>query len=335
MRAPLLLLLLALSLGAAHGEPAGPTVTAKSFAEVAVYPLRDAPATARSLNEARLSAEVSAAVTAIPVEVGQVVPKGAALVRLDSRDYELAAERAAAALKSAQARLELAQSQLQRGRELQARNFISQEALNQRETEVDVLRAEVTLSRTQLDVARRNLEKTTLRAPFKAIVRERLAHVGELAAPGTPLIALVDLSRVEVSAQVQVKDAASLQDAQEVSFVALGTRFPLKLVRISPAINSDARNVEVRLAFTEAEAAPGAAGRIAWRDPVPHLPPELVLRREGRLGVFVLENRHARFVPLPEAQEGRPAPAGLPPDARIAVDGRHLLTDGQPIAAHP
>ncbi len=333
MKIPLPFLLLALTITAANAQQANTTVSAKAFAEVAVYPMRDAPASARSLNEAKLSAEVSARVIAIPAEVGQVVPKGTPLIRLDSRDFELAADRADAALKSAQARLELAESQLRRGRELKERNFISQEALNQRETEVEVLRAEVALNRAQRETARRSLEKTTLRAPFRAVVRERLAHVGELAAPGTALIALVDLSRVEVAAQVQVKDVASLQNASEIEFVALGSRHPLKLSRVSPAINPDARNVEVRLAFTGNEAAPGASGRIAWRDTTPHMPPELVVRREGRLGVFVLENRHARFVPLPEAQEGRPAPAELPPDTRIAVDGRHLLTDGQPLAA--
>ncbi len=333
MSARFLLLLLTFVSAAASGQQAGPAVSGKTYSEVAVYPLRDAPATAQSLNEARLSAEVSAAVTAIPVEVGQVVPKGTALVRLEPRDYQLAAERAAAALQSAQARLELAEGQLRRGQELKQRNFISQEALHQRETEVEVLRAEVALNRAQLETARRNLEKTTLRAPFRAVVRERLAHVGELAAPGTPLVALVDLSRVEVAAQIQVKDADSLRNARDIEFVALGERHPLRLSRVSPAINPDARNVEARLEFTGNAAAPGASGRIAWRDSQPHLPPELVVRREGRLGVFVLENGHARFVPLPEAQEGRPAPASLPPGARIAVDGRHLLKDGQPLTA--
>lgn len=333
MLSRILPLLLALAIAPAHAQPGNASVTAKPFAEVAVYPERDAPAAARSLNEARLSAEISARVVAIPVEVGQVVPKGAPVVRLDTRDFELAAERAAAALKSARARLALAESQLRRGQELRARNFISQEALNQRETEVEVLRAEVTLDRAQLETTRRSLEKATLRAPFRAVVRERLAHVGELAAPGTPLIALVDLSRVEVAAQVQVKDVASLQGAREIQFLALGARFPLKLTRVSPAINPDARNVEARLAFAGDEAPPGAAGRIAWRDTRPHVPPELVVRREGRLGVFLLENAHARFVPLPEAQEGRPAPADLPPDAPIALEGRHGLTDGQPLTA--
>jgi hypothetical protein len=107
---------------------------------------------------------------------------------------------------------------------------------------------------------------------------------------------------------------------------------PLKLLRICPAIDPDARNVEARFAFAGEAAPPGASGRIAWRDPRPHLPPELVVRREGKLGVFVLENRHARFVPLPEAQERRPAPADFPPGTRIAVEGRHLLTDGQPLS---
>jgi hypothetical protein len=66
-----------------------------------------------------------------------------------------------------------------------------------------------------------------------------------------------------------------------------------------------------------------------WREAQPHLPAELLVQRAGRLGVFVAEGGKARFHPLPQAQEGRPAPLDLPPEARIATQGRHAVQDGQ------
>lgn len=340
---PLLLCAALLAAGASafaqNGQPAASAgvqqVTYRRFADVAVYPERDAAATAQSLNETRLSAEVSATVIAVPAQVGETVARGAVLIRLDARDFELAAARAQAGLESAQAKLKQAESQLKRARDLQARNFISPEGLLQRETEVDVLRAEVKLQRNQLDTARRNLAKTTIRAPFRATVKAREADVGELAAPGTPLLTLIDVERIEVAAQVQVKDTASLQAAREIALQAHGTAYPLKLLRVSPAINRESRNVEARLAFAGKPAPAGADGRIVWRDHRPHVPAELLVRREGKLGVFVLNSEQPRFTPLPEAQEGRPAIADLALDTRIVIDGRFSLREGSaaPFAA--
>ncbi|MGB5079804.1 MAG: hypothetical protein WBO23_03560, partial [Burkholderiales bacterium] len=107
----------------------------------------------------------------------------------------------------------------------------------------------------------------------------------------------------------------------------------LVLLRVSPAIAPQARTVEARLRFRGEPAAAGASGAVTWRDSRPHIPAELVVRREGRLGVFVDERGLARFHPLAEAQEGRPAPADLAPGTRIVVSGQLALLDGQPLAA--
>jgi RND family efflux transporter MFP subunit len=308
---------------------ADPAVASKPLAQVALYPQREASAQAVALNESRIAAEIAARIVQIPVEVGQTVARGTVVARLDCRDQELGRERANAALAATRSRLELAEQQLARARGLVAEGFISKEALDARDSEVEVLRADAAQSRVQLATAERAVSKCSLRAPFPAIVRQRLGQVGELAAPGTPLVALADASRIEVAAQLQPHDAGSLRTASEIRFLGDGGARRLKLLRISPAIDPQARTVEARLAFAAEAAAPGAAGRVVWRDGTPHLPPEIVVRRNGRLGVFLDAAGVARFHPLPEAQEGRPARVELPADARIVVQGQLTLQDGQ------
>jgi RND family efflux transporter MFP subunit len=313
-------------------QPAQPPVVgAKPFKDVALFPEREAPASAVSLNESRLSAEVSATVKDVAFDVGQVAPKGAVLIRLETRDYELALAKAQASLDSSRARARLAEQQLARSRELARQNFYSAEALTQKETEFAVQQAQVKLDEAQLAQARRNLEKCTLRAPFQAIVRSRQAQVGELAAPGTPLMTLSDAAHIEIAAQVPPRDVASLQGATEVRFTGSGGEHAVKLLRISPAISREARSVDVRLAFAAKAAAPGADGRILWRDPQPHLPADLVSKRGPVFGVFVLESDKARFVALPGAQEGRPVAAAMLAEKLIVTDGRHGLADGHAV----
>lgn len=321
------LAVLALAPGALAQEP--PAVTVAPLAEIAIHPERDASAQVVSLNESRIAAEISGRLETMAVEVGQRVERGALIARLDCRDHELSRERAAAALAAAQARQALAEQQLRRGRELRAQGFISEEALAGRVTEVAVLGADTAQAGAQLAGAARAVDKCVVRAPFSAIVRERLGQVGELAAPGTPLALLVDAERIEVSAQVQAKDVRSLELAAQPSFIGLGGARVLVLLRVSPAIDRQARTLEARLRFTGAAAAPGAAGRVTWRDATPHLAPELLVRRDSRLGVFVDDGGTARFHALPEAQEGRPARADLPPGARVVVKGQLALKDGQ------
>ena len=279
-------------------SPAAPAVVIKPLSEIGIYPERDASAQAVSLNESRIAAEISGRIEAIPVRVGERVAVGAVLARIECRDHELAHERANATLRAVRARLSLAQQQLVRARELGDRGFFSKEAVASRETEVQVLRAEGEQASTQLDAALRAVGKCSVRSPFAAIVRERLGQVGELATPGSPLVALSDAGRVEVSAQVQLRDAESLRAARDVRFVG-----------------------------------DGGSTAVIWRESRPYIPAEFVVRREDRLGVFVEERGVARFHPLDAAQEGRPAPVDLPLGARIVVAGQLALRDGQPLAA--
>lgn len=322
-------MMLAALLSSAAAAQAPPAATVKPLAEVAIYPERDAAAQVVSLNESRIAAEIAGRIEAVPVEVGQRIERGALIARIDCRDHDLARARAAAVLTAARSRLALADQQLARARELQAQGFFAEEALAARITEVEVLRADAAQAEAQLGAAARAVGKCVVRAPFAAIVRERLGRVGELAAPGTPLAALVDLERIEVAALVQTKDARSLELATEVRFLGPGGAAALALERISPVIDPLTRTAEARLRFVGTAAAPGASGRITWRDSNAHVPPELVVRRGGRLGVFTDDAGTARFHALPEAQEGRPARVDLPPSTAIVVKGQLALQDGQ------
>jgi RND family efflux transporter MFP subunit len=308
------------------------SVEARPLAEIALYPERDASAQVVALNEARIASEIAGRIEAIAVESGQTVERGALIARLDCRDHLLARDQAHAALAAADSRLVLAVQQLDQARALQDKGFVSQDALAARQTEVNVRRADVLQARAQLNTAEHAVGKCEVRSPFPAIVRARLGQVGELAVPGTPLAALIDTRRIEIAAQVQLRDTASLAQTSDIRFEGDGGTRKLTLERISPAIDRQARTVEARLRFAGEAAAPGAQGRILWRDSQPHLPADVVVRREGRLGAFVINAGHAKFIPLPGAQEGRPAAARLPEGSRVIVKGQLVLRDGAPVA---
>jgi len=313
------LLLLALTLPAFAWE-------AKPLREIAVFPERSAQAQVVSLNESKVAAEISARIVNLAAEPGQQLARGALIAKLDCHDYDLASERADATKKASEARARLADLQHARALKLAAEGFISKDGLDIRIAELDASRADVAVNAAALKTARAAQAKCVVRAPFPAIVLERLAQEGEIALPGAPLVSLLDSSRIEVRAEVQEADVAGLKSTRQIAFLDADTRYPLRLVRLSPARLKASRLAEARLRFTGAAAAPGSSARMVWASPEMHVPAALLARRQGRLGVFVAGDKSVRFHPLPNAQEGRPAKAeGLLGDSRIVVRGSGQL----------
>ncbi len=310
-------------------------VVAQPLAELAVYPQFRAPASVFSDNDSRISAEIGARIIEIPVRVGEVVKKGAVLARLERTDFELTLAREETALQALRARLELADYQLSRARALSRKQAVSEELLKQRESELSNLRAQLAGQEVALTQAKRQLEKCTVRAPFEGIISERLAQVGELASPGSALIQIVDNRHLEVSAQLQAQLTQSLPQAMQPELVTSQRRYPLTLRRIVPVFDPRARTREARLRFSADTALPGSTGELVWRSERPHLPAELLSRRDDQLGVFVVDGEQAKFIPLPQAEEGRPAEVSLPTQAPIITLGRFRLQDGDAIRVKP
>jgi hypothetical protein len=72
----------------------------------------------------------------------------------------------------------------------------------------------------------------------------------------------------------------------------------------------------------------GTPGRLVWTGARNLLGADLLVRRDGTLGVFLVDAGTARFVALPDAEEGRPAAVDLPATSRLVIEGRQRLAEG-------
>lgn len=304
----------------------------RPLSEIAIYPEYRAPAQVVALNEARIATELPGRIEFLPWRVGQSVPKGAELLRLDAAAYRIEAERAAAHVELVANRLKLAETQLEQTRSLAQRQFVSPDGLRIKETELAVLRSELGAARQALAAARLQVERTAVRAPFAGVVRERLASVGDMAAPGIPLLVFAGSADSEVHARVPAVQVASLQAAGEWSLVAGGKTFALTLQRVSPVVNA-AGQAQDAVFKAEGAPAPGVAGEVRWRTRVAFLPAGYVQQRDGALGAYVEREGQAVFVPLPFAQAGRAVPVEWPLSTPVVDEGRFALGLKAPPAA--
>jgi RND family efflux transporter MFP subunit len=294
-------------------------------------PRYDAPATVVARDAPSVAAEVSATVVEVPVIIGDQVEPGDLLVRLDCARFEVQRDIARAALARAAAQRRFARRQLQRTQDLRRKNSISEELLDQRETELaasetDVDSAEAALRQSEIDT--RSCE---VRAPLAGVVVERHVSVGDYTTPGSPVADLVAVAGLEVSVRLRADQIATFTTAPSWSFVANGQVWPLRLRTVVPVLDALSRTREARLTFEDRAAIPGTPGRINWSGDTPLIPAGYIVRRKDALGVFVLAGQEARFIPLPDAQEGRPAPTTLPATTRLISEGRQRLNDGEAV----
>jgi RND family efflux transporter MFP subunit len=322
---PLAAIALALA-GAAAAEPV--RVAVVPLGEVLFTREHSAPATVVARNAPQLAAEVDARVVRSPVQVGDRVSADQLLAALDCRSLEARLASAQASLTSAEARQRFAGQQLKRARDLREKRSISEELLDQRQNEVAVAQAERAAAAQAVALARIDVDNCEVRAPFDAIVTERMVGVGDYVTRGKPLFALVEAEGQEVTAEIRHDQVDSLLAADRVRFDTNGRRFPLRLRSLVAVADALARTREARLAFSGPSAIVGSAGRLTWPGEERLLPAEFLVRRDERTGVFVLQDGAARFVPLPDAQHGRPAAVTLPRDSLLITEGRQALVEG-------
>lgn len=318
---------------AAGAQNAIPVKTAQ-LKDIATYLWKSAPATVVSLNNTSLSAQVRARIDEITVKVGEVVDAGSVLVRLDCTDYRIAEQQVEAEIAALAVRIRLAERRLERTRKLEQQQTASAELLDQREADLAVLHAQHRGALSQLENAKVSISRCTVRSPYRAVVTARLAAVGEFADMGTRLVEIMDIDQLEISAQVPALDIETVESADDIYFEDTASRFAVTLRTVTPAVNTQTRNREVRLLFSDGAALPGAAGKLIWRDDQPHVSAKLLVRRGDDFGIFINNSGTARFHVIAGAQQGRTTPVNLPLGTVVITEGQYRVEDGQPIVLY-
>lgn len=331
MRALLILIGLSHSFSTiAQTEDAIP-VTVKPLNEVLIERKLSANAQVVAKNAAQISAEVSAVVTKVHVDVGDLVEVGDVIVTLDAKDWQLQKEQASANTRAAQARLTQAQIRLDRAKELETSQYISADDLLARETDVAVMKADLLRLKVAEKTANRQLAKTKIVAPFAGVITHRQAQMGQLLSIGSPVVRLVQATEIEINAKIPSHLATQLSQASSMAFVSKTAETEVELLILTPVVETQAAIQNARFKPLTSGPLIGQTGQLVWYINGQSLSADLVTKRGGQLGVFVAQGNQAKFIPLVNAQEGRPVTIEGQPSWQVIVGGRERLQDGQAI----
>ncbi|TDR20367.1 efflux RND transporter periplasmic adaptor subunit [Marinicella litoralis] len=326
----LLLFIITLSASAQPESQPSVPVTTQPLTAVLIERRLTANAEVMSVNNTQLSSELTAVVSELHVDVGDEVKQGDLLLTMDVLDLNLQLDQAKANSQAAQARLQQAELRLKRANELKQSQYISADDLLGRETDVAVLRAELLRLKVAEKIATRQLDKAQITAPFDGVVTNRQAQQGQLLTLGSPIMHLVQLSDKQIHANIPNHLSRQLATADRIVFSQNNQEIPVELIQLSPVIEQQSSLQTARFKPL-AEVLVGQTGQLVWYLKGQLLSADLVVKRAGQLGVFIVNDKQAKFMPLPNAQEGRPVPMSVTPDWQVIIGGRERLQDGQAI----
>jgi multidrug efflux system membrane fusion protein len=127
---------------------------------------------------------VSGYITEIHFEAGGIIKKGDLLYVIDPRPYQADFDRAAAEFERMQAQLKLSQIELDRAKELRAKNTISASEFDQKAATYQGSSAAARSAEGAKNSAALNLEFTQIKSPIDGRVSDARITVGNLVQPG-------------------------------------------------------------------------------------------------------------------------------------------------------
>jgi len=326
---------------AACGEapaPKAPAVAAVADLKTAPVELRDielttsAEAVVEAVRQSTVSAQIAGRIVALNFDVGDFVKQGAVIARIDERAVAQAAEASEAQVREAQAALANARANYERSRQLFAQKFISQAALDQAESGYKAAQARVSALLAGAGAAATERSFATLVAPYSGVVSARHVELGEMAAPGKPIMTGFDPSTLRVVATVPQAQVGAIRanGKARIEVPSLGRWVEVKSMTIVPAADPRTHTTRIRLDLPAdvRGVVPGVYARahfVVGSAPKLLVPRAAVVRRSEVTAVYVLgdDNRpRLRQVRLGEAgdESSIEVLAGLQPGERVALE---------------
>lgn len=298
-----------------------------------------------AVEEMLLGVEVSGLrVTALKVDVGQPVRRGQVLLTLDQRILDSDLAQANAALREAEAGLQLTRTNLARGENLVAERFISAGAMDELRAANTQAEARVGTARAARDAAALRRSFAELRAPDDGIISRRLVQSGQVVGAGQELLRLIRNGRLEWRAELS---------SEQLRKVRVGDRIELRtddgrvvqgdLRAVSPGVDPAMRTGTVFADLPDpAGLQPGMflQGRIeTGAAQVAAAPVSAVVLRDGYTTVFTVDDQNIAHQVQVETglRDGGfvEIRKGLQPGASVVIEGSGFLAEGDRVRIVP
>lgn len=296
----------------------------------------------RGRYESQLAFQVSGKIIKRNVQLGSTVHDGEVLMQIDAKDIRQTVNSNSAQIYSAQAQLELAESNLNRYRQLYEQGAVGRMVYDQYITAYTVAAAGVQQASAQYEQGANQLDYSLLKVDRPGIVSGISAEIGQVVTAGQTIITVVQDGEREIEISVPENRIEELRQAQaiKVTFWALANKILDGKVReIAPMADSATRTFKVRISLQnpppEMKLGMTAAVNIVSNvQQAVHIPLTAVYQTGNTPAVWVVADDTLSLRPIQTGNLGNgtiQVLSGLQQGDRIVTAGVHKLTEGQKV----
>jgi len=279
-------------------------------------------------------------VTALHVDVGQVVKKGEILLELDHRVLDSELRQAQAAYDAAESNVALAKISLSRGEDLSKNKLISASALDDLRAKLIQTEAHRTTTKAQVEAAQLRRDFAVLRAPDDGVISKRLIQPGQVITAGMELLRVIRQNRLEWRAELTESDLMRMKIGAEAEIAAPdGSVIPGKVRTMAPSINLSTRTATVYVDLSDStslKAGVFAEGKIViGTSSALLIPAAAVIKRDGYAYAFTVDEKniaHRIRIRTGDAEgEFIDVIDGVQAGDKVVAQGTGFLSDGDPV----
>ena len=208
-----------------------------------------AAGTIRPVHETTIGAKLLARVVEVNLKAGQVVKAGDVLVRLDDTDLRAKRRQAEAVLNAAEAGRMQAEADANRSANLLKSKSVSRQEYERAATALKSADAELSRAQESINEIQATLEWATIRSPIEGIVIDKKVAAGDMVTPGQMLATLFDPMRMQLVASVRESLAHRLKVGQtiEVQIESFNKQCIGTISEIVPEAESSSRAFQVKV----------------------------------------------------------------------------------------
>ncbi|MQA28313.1 MAG: efflux RND transporter periplasmic adaptor subunit [Luteitalea sp.] len=302
--------------------------------------------------------KVSGRLESVSVRLGDRVGRGQRLAKVEDREILEQVKQAeasygvsAATIRQREADLRLAQTNLERSRNLFERELIPKQTYDDTEARYQAAAAQLDLAKAQhsqaearLDELKINLANTTITSSVSGFVASRVLDPGAWVTPSSAFISVVDISVVRLVANIVERDlrriTAGMKATVEVDAFP-GEMFEGRIAHVAPVLDPATRTAQIEVEIDNAKLRlkPGMYARVSFtvehRENALVVPANAVVDLNGKKGVFLPDEGdvarfHAITIGMVDSQHVEVA-AGLSEGARVVTTGSAALREGDKI----